>query len=88
MKKSASQLRAGARLVVAREREEDDEAEEQREPGRQHSEDTGRAVAVVEEAVLGRPAANKEERRNRDRGHGGHDQESPDDVHGVTLGLR
>ena len=41
-------LRAGPRLVVRREREEDDEALEDREPGCEDAEDARRTVAVRE----------------------------------------
>jgi hypothetical protein len=42
------------RLVVGREREKDDETGEDCETRREHAEDAGRAVAVREEAALGR----------------------------------
>ena len=58
--------------------------EQHREPGRQDAEDSRRAVAVVEEASLGRAPADEEQRRDRHGGDGGHDEESPDDVHGCT----
>ena len=45
-------LGAGARRVVAREREEHDEAEQHREPGGQHAEHARRPVAVVEVAAV------------------------------------
>ena len=47
-------LGARARGVVALEGEEDDEPEHHGEPGRDHAEHAGRAVAVLEVAALGR----------------------------------
>jgi hypothetical protein len=52
-------LGAASRLVVTVEREEDDEPEQNREPGREHTEDPGRAVAVLKEAAGGRAAAHQ-----------------------------
>ena len=59
-------LGALARLVVAREGEEHDEAEEHGEAGRQHAEHAGGPVAVGEEPLLGRPAAHEEHRGDTD----------------------
>ena len=56
----ASVLGAGARRVVAREREEHHEAEQDREPGGEHAEYAGRAVAVVEVAAVGRTTAHEQ----------------------------
>ena len=47
-------LGAGARGVIALEREEDDEPEHDRESRRDHAEDAGRPVAVHEVAACGR----------------------------------
>ena len=47
-------LSTAERRVVRREREEHDEPEQHREPGREHAEDSGRAVAVVEEPACRR----------------------------------
>ncbi len=52
-------LGAASRLVVALEGEKDDEPEQHREPGRQHSENPGRAIPIREEAVLGRASAHE-----------------------------
>ena len=52
-------LGSGARLVVAREGEKDDEAEQHREPGREHSEDACRAIAVLEVAAFGSSTAHE-----------------------------
>ena len=57
-------LGSGPRLVVAREREEDDEAEQHREPGREHSEDACRAIAVLEVAAFGSASAHEQQRRH------------------------
>ena len=70
-------LGAGARLVVAREGEEDDEAEQNREAGRQHAEHAGGAVSVGEIAPLGRPPADEQHRRDGDRGYRGGDRGIP-----------
>jgi hypothetical protein len=75
-------LGTGAGLVVAREREEDDEAEQDRKARRQHSEYAGGAVAVLEIASFGRPAANEQHRRDGDRARARGDEESPEEIHG------
>src|SRR5215211_7179518 len=80
-------LRPAPRLVVAREREEDDEPEQHREPGCQHAEDAGRAITVLEEPAFGCSAPHEQERRDPNRGHGRDDQKSPDDVHRRALGV-
>ena len=74
-------LGAGARLVVAREGEEDDEPEQYGEPGRQDAEDAGRAVPVREVASLGRPPADEQHHSDRERRDSGGDEEAPEDVH-------
>ena len=61
-------LGAGTRLVVRRERQEDDEAEQDREAGGEHAEDARGSVTVGEVAALGRPSAHHQHRRHRDRG--------------------
>ena len=80
-------LGPAARLVVAREREEDDEPEQDGEAGREDPEDTRGAVTVGEVAPLGRAAAHEQHRRDRDGGHAGGDQEAPENVHRHTPAL-
>ena len=72
---------AGPRLVVAREREEDDETGEDRESRRQHAEDPGRTVTVREVAALGRSATNEQHRRNGDADGCDEDENAPDQIH-------
>ena len=74
-------LGARPRLVIAREGEEDDEAQEHREARRQHAEDPRRAIAVGEVAALGRPAADEQQGGDRRPGGEGDDEKPPDDVH-------
>ncbi len=75
-------LRPGARLVIALEREEDDEAEQHGEARREDAEDARRAIAVREVAALGGATPDDEHRRHGDRGRGDDDEASPDEVHG------
>ena len=70
-----------SRLVVALEGEEDDEAEQHGESGREHAEDSRGAVAVGEAAALGRTAPHEQHRRHGEGGHGGNDEHCPDEVH-------
>ena len=74
-------LGARARLVVAREGEEDDEAEQDGEARREDAEHAGRAVAVREVAALGRAAADEQHRGDRDARHGRDDEEPEEEVH-------
>ena len=74
-------LGAGPRLVVRRERQEDDETEQHGESGGQHAEDARGAVTVAEVAALGRPPAHEEHRRDGDRGDDDRGEEAEKDVH-------
>ena len=58
-------LGAGVCRVVAGEGQEDHEAEQHGETGRQHAEHAGGTVAVVEIAAIGRAAAHQQDRRDR-----------------------
>jgi hypothetical protein len=60
-------LSAGPGLVVAREGEEDDEAEQDRESRGEDAEDAGRAIAVGETAALGGRAPHEQHGRHGDR---------------------
>ena len=75
-------LRAHARLVVAREREEDDEAGQHGKARRQYAEHPGSTVAVGEVAAFRSTAANEQHRGYCGRRDGGHDERCPDEVHG------
>ena len=70
-----------ARGVEALEREEDDEAEEHCEAGREHAEDAGRAVPVLEVASLGSPPADEQHRGGCGCGDQQDDQGRPEEVH-------
>src|SRR6185503_11837635 len=74
-------LGARARLVVAREHQEDDESEQHRESRGQDAEHAGRTISVCEVAALRRPPAHEEHRRDRDCCHGSDDEGSDGDVH-------
>ena len=78
-------LGAGARLVVAREREKDDEAEQHREAGREHAEHSGRAVAVAEATALRGAVPHEQHGADGHSRHGGDDERRPDDVHGCAV---
>jgi hypothetical protein len=79
-------LGAGARGVVALEREEDDEAEHHGEPGRDHTKHSGRAVAVLEVAALGRRPAHEQHHADRHGAGQDHDQAGPEKAHVITAG--
>ena len=76
-------LGAATRGVEALEREEDDEPEEHGEPGREHAEDAGGAVAVLEVASRRSSAANEQHRRDRKRRDDHDDEACPEQVHEV-----
>ena len=81
-------LGAGARGVVALEGEEDDEPEHHGEPGRDHAEHAGCAVAVLEVAALGRRPADEQHRADRHGAGQDHDQAGPEKAHVVTARSR
>ena len=70
----------GPGLIVRREREEDHEAGEDREPRREHAEDAGRPVTVREEA-FGGSTAHEENRRDRQRIGDEDDGDAEDETH-------
>ena len=74
-------LRAAARLVVAGEGQKDDQAEEDGEPGGQHAEDAGGAVAVLEDAARRRSAPDEQERCDGDARDKRDDRDRQDDAH-------
>ena len=80
-------LRLGARArdVVVREREEDDEAEQDREPRREHAEHSGRAVSVVEEAAVGSAAAQEQQEHDGHRRRRNHDRACEEKAHRTSL---
>ena len=71
-----------ARLVVAREGQEDDEAEQDGEPGRQHPEHARGPIAVREVAALRRAATHQEHGGDREGRHHDGDDEPDQQVHG------
>ena len=77
-------LGARARLVVRREPQEDDEAEEDGETGGQDSEDTRGSITVREVAALRCPSPHDQHGRHRDRGDDDGDDEPDDDVHAAA----
>src|SRR4051794_18483164 len=81
--RDGQRLRRGARarVVVARERQHDDEAEEHGEAGRQDAEDARRAVAVVEVAPLGGAPADEQHHADGEARRHGHDDQRQEDVH-------
>ena len=74
-------LGAGSRRVIALEREEDDETDEDREARCEHSEDAGGAIAVLEVAPFGRTAPDEQHRADGQRGHDDDDQGREEQVH-------
>ena len=79
-------LGAAPRIVVLREREEDDEPQEEREPGRQDAEDPRCSVAVLEAAAVGGTPAHQQHRGDHDRRHPEDDQDRPDQRHRDPIG--
>ena len=75
---------AAARGVEALEGEEDDEAEEHGEAGREDAEHPGRAIAVLEVAPLGRAPADEQHRGDGDDAHAPRRQRRPGEAHAVT----
>ena len=73
-------LRAGPGRVVAGERQEHHEAEQHREPGRQHAEHAGGTVAVVEVAAVRRPAPHQQHRPDGQRNGDENDHHVEQDV--------
>jgi hypothetical protein len=78
-------LRTRPRIVIGRERQEDDETQQHREPGGQHPEDARGAVPIGEIASLRGPAAHQQHRRDRDRRGGDQHQKSYQKIHGALL---
>ena len=74
-------LRAAPRLVIAREREKDDEPREDREARRQHPEHTRGPVAILEVTALGRRPPHEQHRADRDRDGTREDEDRPEQVH-------
>jgi hypothetical protein len=72
---------AGAGVVVARERQHDDEAQQDGEAGRQDAEDARGAIAVVEVAPLRSVPADQQDRADREARRHGDDHDRDDDVH-------
>ena len=71
-------------VVVAGEGEEDEEPDEDREPGREHTEDARGAVPVVEVTAVRGATTNEQHRRDRDA-RGDDDHAEPDEeVHVET----
>src|SRR4051795_11292999 len=77
-------LGAGARLVVAREGEEDDEPEQHGESGCDDPEDARRPVPVLEHAAGGRSAPHEQQRPGRKPRDEDDDQRGPDEAHRCT----
>ena len=76
-------LAAAPRGVEALERKEDDEPEKHGKPCREHTEDPGGAVAILEVASRRGPPADEQHRRDRKRCDG-HDYEAcPKKSHGA-----
>ena len=74
-------FRAAARLVIGREGEEDHEAGEDREAGREHAEYARGPIAVGEVAAFRRPAPDQQQRGDRHHDGDREDQDPPDEVH-------
>ena len=83
-------LRLGAapRGVETLERQEHDEPEEHGEPGREDTEDSGGAVAVLEVAPRRGAATNEQHRGDRDRRDRCNDQTGPEEAHDSRTGPR
>src|SRR5262249_6802089 len=71
----------GSGDVVARERQEHHEPEKDRESGRQHAENAGGAVTIVEVAALRCPPAHEEHGGDRHRCCRHDDQKRKEEVH-------
>ena len=83
-------LRLGAapRRVEALEREEHDEPEQHGEPGREHAEDPGGAVTVLEVASRRGAPADEQHRRDRNGRDGDDDEACPEEDHGIDKLVR
>ena len=81
-------LRLGAapRGVVALEREEDDEPEQHGKPRREHSEDAGGSVAVLEVAPARRTSADEQHRHHGHDGDARDEEARPDEAHELLTG--
>src|SRR6185295_1508426 len=79
-------LGAAPRGVVALEREENDEAEEDGQPRCEHAEHAGGAVTVLEVAPLRGSAADEQHRRDRKRRDDQDDERCPEEAHDVISG--
>ena len=74
-------FRTAPRVVVLRECQEDDESQQQSESGREHAEDSGCAVAVLEAAALGSAPPHEQHHGDHHRRHPHDDQPCPDEIH-------
>jgi hypothetical protein len=77
-------FRTAAGLVIACEREEHDQSEQNREAGGQHTEDARGPIPIGEEAAFRGAATDKQQRRDRKADGERDDQTGPEETHRVA----